>query len=103
MNSENPFTAIAPPVFDGTNYQAWAVRMEAYLDANDLWEAIEQIYEVPPLLDNPTLAQIRNKKEMKQGKSNLVCSSLIHHFFQNNDAENSQGNLGFFEARIRRK
>ncbi|ESR40907.1 hypothetical protein CICLE_v10027307mg [Citrus x clementina] len=21
MNSENPFTAIAPPVFDGTNYQ----------------------------------------------------------------------------------
>ena len=94
-------------MFDGTNYQAWAVRMEAYLDANDLWEAIEQIYEVPPLLDNPTLAQIRNKKEMKQGKSKAkatlftaVSSSI---FFQNNDAENSQGNLGFFEARIRRK
>ncbi|KAH9665621.1 hypothetical protein KPL70_020385 [Citrus sinensis] len=69
MNSENPFTVIAPPVFDGTNYQAWAVRMEAYLDANDPWEAIEQIYEVPPLLDNPTLAQIRNQKDMKQGKS----------------------------------
>ncbi|GMP99422.1 hypothetical protein CsSME_00046893 [Camellia sinensis var. sinensis] len=53
MNSENSFTAITPPVFDGTNYQVWAVRMEAYLDANDLWEAAEQVYE----------------KEMKQRKS----------------------------------
>ena len=69
MNSESPFTAIAPPVFDGTNYQAWAVRIEAYLDANDLWETIEQIYEVLPLPDNLTLAQIRNQKEMKQRKS----------------------------------
>ena len=65
MNLESPLTAIAPPVFDGKNYQACAVRMEAYLNANDLWEAIEQIYEVPPLPDNPTLAQIRNQKEMK--------------------------------------
>ncbi|CAL5436624.1 unnamed protein product [Camellia sinensis] len=69
MNSENSFTAITPPVFDGTNYQVWAVRMEAYLDANDLWEAAEQVYEVPPLPDNPTLAQIKNQKEMKQRKS----------------------------------
>ncbi|KAI4328629.1 hypothetical protein L6164_020965 [Bauhinia variegata] len=49
MNSESPFTAIAPPQFDGTNYQAWAVRMETYLDANDLWEAVEQVDEVPDL------------------------------------------------------
>ncbi|GMP24811.1 hypothetical protein CsSME_00001956 [Camellia sinensis var. sinensis] len=69
MNSENSFTAIAPPVFDGTNYQVWAVRMEAYLDANDLWEAAEQVYEVPPLPDNPTLAQIQNLNERKQRKS----------------------------------
>ena len=65
MNSKSPFTAIAPLVFDGINYQAWAVRMKAYLDANDQWEVVEQIYEVPPLPDNLTLAQIRNKKEMK--------------------------------------
>ena len=69
MNSETSFTAIAPPVFDGTNYQMWAVRMEAYLDANDLWEAVEQEYEVPLLPDNPTLAQIKNQKERKQRKS----------------------------------
>lgn len=43
MNSEASFTAIAPPVFDEINYQVWAVRMEAYLDTNDLWEAVEQV------------------------------------------------------------
>jgi hypothetical protein len=41
MNSEVSFIAISPPMFDGTNYQVWAVRMKVYPDANDLWEAIE--------------------------------------------------------------
>ena len=62
MNTEMPFTAVAPPVFDGINYQVWAVRMEAYLDANDLWEAVEQVYEVPTLSDNPIVAQIKNHR-----------------------------------------
>jgi len=69
MNSEMPFTAVAPPVFDEINYQVWAVRMEAYLDANDLWEAVEQVYEVPTLSDNPTVAQIKNHKDKKQRTS----------------------------------
>ncbi|XP_028104483.1 uncharacterized protein LOC114303548 [Camellia sinensis] len=69
MNSENSFTTIAPPMFDGTNYPVWAVRMETYLDTNDLWEAVEQVYEVPPLPDNPTLAQIKNQKRRKQRKA----------------------------------
>lgn len=63
MDSEASFKAIAPPVFDGTNYQVWAARMEAFLDANNLQEATEYEYEVPPLLNNPTLAQIKNHKE----------------------------------------
>lgn len=69
MKSENSFTDIAPPVFDGTNYQVWSVRMEVYLDASDLWEAVEQVYEVPPLLENPILAQIKSQKERKLRKS----------------------------------
>ncbi|KAL8093224.1 hypothetical protein AgCh_035205 [Apium graveolens] len=32
------------------------VRMEAYLDAIDLWSAVEEDYEVLPLADNPTMA-----------------------------------------------
>jgi hypothetical protein len=64
MNPEMSFTAVAPPIFEGINYQVWAIRMEAYLDANDLWEAVE-VYEVPILSDNPTVAQIKNHKEKK--------------------------------------
>jgi len=30
--------------------------MEAYLDALDLWEVVEEDYDVPLLPDNPTMA-----------------------------------------------
>ncbi|GAU44595.1 hypothetical protein TSUD_187850 [Trifolium subterraneum] len=43
--------------------------MEAYLDASDLWEAVEDEYVIDPLPDNPTLAQIKNHKVKKQRKS----------------------------------
>ena len=36
MEGESSFSAVAPPVFDGDNYQMWAVRMETYLEALDL-------------------------------------------------------------------
>ncbi|KAK2434095.1 hypothetical protein QL285_019281 [Trifolium repens] len=67
MYSDN--LAIKLPIFEGENYHLWATRMEAYLDANDLWEAVEDEYVVDPLPDNPTIAQIRNHKERKQRKS----------------------------------
>ncbi|XP_022932242.1 uncharacterized protein LOC111438605 [Cucurbita moschata] len=54
MGGESSFSTVAPPVFDGDNYQIWVVRMETYLEALDLWEAIEEDYEVPPLPTNPT-------------------------------------------------
>ncbi|KAL9439711.1 hypothetical protein AB3S75_025217 [Citrus x aurantiifolia] len=63
------FTSITPPVFDGTNYEIWVVQMEAYLDANDLWEAVEEDYEILPLPNNPTVAQMKNHKERKLRKS----------------------------------
>ena len=56
---ESNFSAVAPPVFDGDNYQMWVVPVETYLEALDLWEAIEEDYEVPPLPANPTVAQIK--------------------------------------------
>nr|CAN68421.1 hypothetical protein VITISV_031322 [Vitis vinifera] len=54
MEGNSSFSAMAPPVFNGDNYTIWAVRMEAYLDAVDLWEAVDDDYDVPPLSDNPT-------------------------------------------------
>jgi predicted aspartyl protease len=69
MDSETSYKALPLPVFDGENYHIWAARMEAYLEANDLWEAVEEDYEVLPLSDNPTMAQIKNHKERKTRKS----------------------------------
>ncbi|KAK9107043.1 hypothetical protein Syun_023054 [Stephania yunnanensis] len=62
-------TQLAPPIFDGTSYQVWAVKMEAYLDGNDLREAVEDEYEVSPLPNNPTVAQMKLHKERRQRKS----------------------------------
>ena len=47
----------------------WAARMDVHLEANDIWEADEEDYEVLPLLGNPTMAQIKNQKESKARKS----------------------------------
>ncbi|XP_021616551.1 uncharacterized protein LOC110617853 [Manihot esculenta] len=69
MEGESSFLVVAPPVFDGENYQVWAVRMEAFLEACDLWDAIEEDYEVPPLPGNPIVAQIKTHKEKKTKKS----------------------------------
>ena len=60
---------MAPPTFKGENYNMWAIRMKTYLEAMDLWEAIEEDYEVPPLPTNPTQAQKKLHKEMKTRKS----------------------------------
>lgn len=69
MDSGTPYTVLAPPVFDGDNYYIWAARMEAPLEANDIWEAIEEDHEVAPLSNNPTVSQIKNRMEEKQRKS----------------------------------
>ncbi|PHU25184.1 Ubiquinol oxidase 2, mitochondrial [Capsicum chinense] len=72
MNREANFSSMAPPTFDVESYQIWAVRMWIYLQALDLWEAVE--YEIAPLLDNPTVAQIKTHKEKKTRKSKaLAC------------------------------
>ncbi|XP_068498360.1 uncharacterized protein [Phaseolus vulgaris] len=48
---------MATPIFDGDNYQMWVVGMETYLEALDLWEAVEEDYEIQSLLENPTSAK----------------------------------------------
>ena len=50
--------------------------MEAHLQANDLWEAVEEDYEVPPLPENPTMAHVKNHKEKKTRKSKARASSF---------------------------
>ncbi|KAL4332512.1 hypothetical protein GQ457_07G009650 [Hibiscus cannabinus] len=70
MDSEPPSTALAPPIFDGVNFHVWTARMEAHLEANDLWEAVEEYYEVPPLPGTNQESQGEEVKEIK-GKSHI--------------------------------
>jgi len=69
MEVEASFSQVAPPVFDGKNYDLRVVRMESYIEALDLWESMEEDYNVPALPDNPTMAQIKNHKERKTKKA----------------------------------
>ncbi|PHU10389.1 hypothetical protein BC332_22249 [Capsicum chinense] len=73
MNGEANFSSMAPPTFDGESYQIWAVRMRIYLQALDLWEAVEGENEIDPLPDNPTVAQIKTHKERKTRKSKAMA------------------------------
>lgn len=47
--ASNTYSLATPPVFTGVNYQMWAVRMKTYLQACDLWDAVEQEHEPQPL------------------------------------------------------
>ncbi|PKI63825.1 hypothetical protein CRG98_015809 [Punica granatum] len=65
------FPSMAPPMFDGENYQAWVVKMIAYMEGCDLWEVLENDYEVAPLHENPTMNQIKYYKEMTTRKAKV--------------------------------
>ncbi|KAL4383572.1 hypothetical protein GQ457_15G000050 [Hibiscus cannabinus] len=82
MKGESNFSFIAPPKFDGDNYPVWAIRMETYMEAVDLWEAVEDDYEIPPLPTNPIVAQIKAQKEKKtrKAKACLFAASITDDF-----------------------
>ncbi|CAJ2627755.1 unnamed protein product [Trifolium pratense] len=69
MDAEASFSQAALPIFDGENYEFWAVRMETYLEALDLWEVVEEDFEILPLPDNPTMAQLKNHRQKKIRKA----------------------------------
>lgn len=65
MKNASSFSAIAPLVFDGENYQAMAVKMQDYLEFCNLWKVVDEDYEVLTLPGSPTMAQIETHKERK--------------------------------------
>ena len=79
----------APSILDGDNYETWAVRMIVHLQALDVWETVEENYEVPPLEANPTVAQMKLHKERKtrkaKAKNLLVCCNFTINFHQNHE------------------
>ncbi|TYK29919.1 Retrovirus-related Pol polyprotein from transposon TNT 1-94 [Cucumis melo var. makuwa] len=57
----------SPLIFDENNYQVWVVRMEAYMEALDIWEAVQEDYEIPTLPDNPPWHKSKRKRRRRQG------------------------------------
>ncbi|RVW86335.1 hypothetical protein CK203_035518 [Vitis vinifera] len=66
---EESSLTVAPSILDGDNYETWAVRMTVHLQALDVWEVVEENYEVPPLGANPTVAQMKLHKERRTRKA----------------------------------
>ncbi|KAJ9687216.1 hypothetical protein PVL29_015894 [Vitis rotundifolia] len=59
----------APSILDGDNCETWAVKMIVHLQALDVWEAVKENYEVPPLEANLTMTQMKLHKERKTRKA----------------------------------
>ena len=80
---EESSLTVAPSILDGDNYETWAVRMTVHLQAPDVWEAVEENYEVPPLGANPTVAQMKLHKERRTRKAKAkACFSCPSFFMQ---------------------
>ena len=77
MDSKTPITTLVPPVFNGKNYKSWATRMKIHLEANDLWKAVEEDYEVLPLTDNPTMTQLKSHTLKKSRKSKAKTTLFV--------------------------
>ncbi|KAG8489995.1 hypothetical protein CXB51_015474 [Gossypium anomalum] len=58
------FTPPPPPIFTLENYHIWVVKMKTYLQAQDLWNVVENNTEPAILRANPTIAQIRQHSEV---------------------------------------
>ncbi|GAV80334.1 DUF4219 domain-containing protein/UBN2 domain-containing protein [Cephalotus follicularis] len=65
-----------PTVFGGDEYEFWAVKMEAYLKAYNLWSAVEKGYEPLAESGNLTVAQIKQLKE--ESRRNYKALSFLH-------------------------
>ncbi|XP_052203090.1 uncharacterized protein LOC127808560 [Diospyros lotus] len=73
MEAESSHGMPAAPIFDGDNYQVWVIKMKVHLQAQDLWEAVEENYEVADLPANPTMNQIKIHKERKTRKAKAMA------------------------------
>ena len=51
--------------------------MTTHLEALDLWEAVEEDYEVPPLVDNPSINQMKIHRERKTKKAKAKAKACL--------------------------
>jgi len=79
--------------------------MTTHLEVVDLWEAVEENYDVPELPLNPTVAQMKNHRERKTKKAkdkNCFFSAVKNYFYKNHELQVCQTDLGLSQIRISR-
>ena len=69
MNSGEGFSSNKAPLFDGTNYSFWKLRMQTYLSALgfEIWEATKNGYTAPstPITDAAKKKAYENNSKAK--------------------------------------
>ncbi|GKV36122.1 hypothetical protein SLEP1_g44290 [Rubroshorea leprosula] len=78
-SSTNSFSSL--PMFNGENYDFWAIRMKAFLKGNDVWEVIEHGFQLPFPQENPTVAQMKRNTKYNVGTDRAL--SFLHNAVAN--------------------
>ncbi|GKV30443.1 hypothetical protein SLEP1_g39251 [Rubroshorea leprosula] len=81
MSSSSTNSFSSPPMFNGENYDFWAIRMKAFLKGNDVWEVIEHGFQLPFPQENPTVAQMKRNVEYNAGTYRAL--SFLHNAMAN--------------------
>ena len=55
-----------PFTFTGENYQIWSVKMQAFLETYELWEAVTEDKPLAALPSNTTLAHVKSNNKDKK-------------------------------------
>jgi len=65
------------PVLSSENFEIWSVKIKSYLEASDLWDVV--MFEIQPLQEDPTVAQIRNYNDeaMRRSKAKTCIHSDV--------------------------
>ena len=76
MSNYEREASIGPPIFDGTNYNYWKVRVTAYIQSlgTDVWDIIEIGYNFPSA--TPTDAAENKKYETNAKAVNTLLGCL---------------------------
>ena len=90
MNVESSFSQIAPLVFDGESYDLWKVKMKSYTESFDLWNDVEEDYEVSLLPEN----------QEGKGKYMPICWCFSDDLYQDHNSRFTQKNLRLFKGRV---
>ncbi|GKV19034.1 hypothetical protein SLEP1_g29334 [Rubroshorea leprosula] len=81
MSSSSTNSFSSPRMFNGENYDFWAIRMKAFLKGNDVWEVIEHGFQLPFPQENPTVAQMKRNVEYNAGTYRAL--SFLHNAVAN--------------------